>query len=75
MLRIRLSVLALAGLCLVSDSRAVTLVEDFSTDPLARGWQVFGDASLFAWNSTHGNLEVTWDSSHFFRAPDGLAHL
>ncbi len=64
MLKVRLSVLALAGLCVVSESRAVTVAEDFSTDPLLRGWQVFGDASLFAWNSTNGNLEVTWDSSH-----------
>jgi hypothetical protein len=44
--------------------RAVTVVEDFSTNPLARDWRVFGDASLFHWNATNQNLEVTWDSSH-----------
>jgi hypothetical protein len=75
MFKIRLAVLALAGLCVVSESRAVTVVEDFSTDPLTQGWQVFGDASLFAWNATSGNLEVTWDSSHansFFYVPLGM---
>jgi hypothetical protein len=29
---------------------------------LEHGWQVFGDTNLFRWNSTNGNLEVTWDS-------------
>jgi hypothetical protein len=64
MLKIRMSVLALAGLCVVSASRAVTVVEDFSTNPQSKGWQVFGDTNLFAWDSTNGTLEVTWDSSH-----------
>src|ERR1035437_1007809 len=64
MLKIRLSVLALAGLSLVSASRAVTIVEDFSTNPQLNGWQVFGDTNLFSWNSINGTLEVTWDSSH-----------
>ena len=64
MLKRRLLVLALAGVSLVFTSRAVTVVEDFSTDPLAQGWQVFGDASLFNWDSSQGDLEVTWDSSH-----------
>ena len=64
MLNVRLSVLVLAGLSLVSVSRGVTVVEDFSTNPLQAGWQVFGDTNLFSWNSISGNLEVTWDSSH-----------
>jgi hypothetical protein len=75
MLRIRLSVLALAGLCVVSASRAATLVEDFSTNPQAGGWQEFGDTNLFNWNSTNGTLEVTWDSTHsnsYFYHPLGL---
>ncbi|MGD0261435.1 MAG: hypothetical protein ABSD29_16595 [Verrucomicrobiota bacterium] len=63
MLKVRLSVLALAGLSLVSASRAVTIVEDFSTNPLQDGWQVFGDTNLFQWDSTNQNLDVTWDSS------------
>ncbi len=76
MLRIRLSVLALAGLSVVSVSRAITIVEDFSTDPRSNGWQVFGETNLFAWNSTNQNLEVTWDStqpnSYFYR-PLGIS--
>lgn len=63
MLNVRLSVLALAGLSLVFTSRAVTFVEDFSTNPLQDGWQVFGDSNLFQWDSTNQNLAVTWDSS------------
>ena len=50
---------------------AATIAEDFSGDPLAQGWQVFGDASLFHWNPANQNLEVTWDSSqgnsYFYR--------
>jgi hypothetical protein len=46
-----------------SPSSVGALHEDFSMDPLTRGWQVAGDASLFRWNATNQNLEVTWDSS------------
>jgi hypothetical protein len=60
---VRLSALALAGLSLVSASRAVTLIEDFSTNPQPKGWQVFGDANLFHWDATDQNMQVTWDSS------------
>jgi hypothetical protein len=63
MLKVRLSVLALASLSVVSVSPAVTVVEDFSADPLSKGWQVFGQTDLFGWNSTNRNLQVTWDSS------------
>ena len=63
MLRIRSSVLALAGLLCVSASPAATVVEDFSTNPLSKGWRVFGETNLFSWNSTNRNLAVTWDSS------------
>lgn len=44
-------------------ARAATFVEDFSADPLARGWRVYGDASLFRWDPAQQWLEVTWDSS------------
>src|ERR1017187_2594608 len=71
MLKVRLSALALAGLSIVCASRGVTIVEDFSTNPLSNGWQAFGNTNLFYWNSTNGNLEVTWDStqanSYFYR--------
>jgi hypothetical protein len=57
--------LASAGLFVVlSAARAATITEDFSTNPLQKGWQVFGDTSLFGWNETNQNLEVTWDSTH-----------
>ena len=63
MLNVRLSALVIAGLSVVCASRAVTIVEDFSTDPQPNGWQVFGDTNLFYWNATNQNLEVTWDST------------
>jgi hypothetical protein len=44
-------------------SWAATFQEDFATDPITHGWRVFGETNLFYWNSTNGNLEVTWDSS------------
>jgi hypothetical protein len=76
MLKVRLSVLALAGLSVVCVSRAATIVEDFSTNPQTSGWQVFGDTNLFAWNSTNQNLEVTWDSTQpnsYFYHPLGIS--
>jgi hypothetical protein len=74
MLKLRLSMLALAGLSLVSASRAVTIVEDFATNPLQDGWQVFGTTNLFQWDSTNHWLAVTWDSSQpnsYFYLPLG----
>lgn len=55
-------------------ARAATISENFSTDPLARGWKFFGDTNLVHWNVTNQNLDVTWDSSHtnsFFHFPLG----
>jgi hypothetical protein len=68
--------LALAGLFVLSLARsgATTITENFSTDPLQNGWQVFGDTSLFQWNSEDHNLAVIWDSSKtnsFFYHPLG----
>ena len=63
MLKVQLSVLALAGMSLVSTSRAATIVEDFSSDPSQHGWQMFGDTNLFQWDSTNHWLAVTWDSA------------
>lgn len=40
---------------------AATFTEDFSNNPAANGWRVFGDPNLFHWNATNENLEVTWD--------------
>ena len=63
MLKVRLTVLVLAGLSAASVAPGVTIQEDFSTNPLTKGWQVFGEANLFGWDSTNRNLQVTWDSS------------
>jgi hypothetical protein len=56
----------------IATLHAATITEDFSTAPTARGWEIHNDASLFVWNSTNENLEVTWDSSKtnsYFRLP------
>jgi len=65
--------LALAGsfILFANSSKAETFQENFSSDPAANGWRIFGDTNLFHWNSTNQNLEVTWDSSqtnsYFYR--------
>jgi hypothetical protein len=53
----------LLSLAAVLPSRAAAIAENFATDPAARAWREFGDASLFRWNATNQHLEVTWDSS------------
>jgi hypothetical protein len=63
-----LAFLLLAG----CSTRAAVFTEDFSSDPAARGWLIFGDTNLFHWNGSNGNLEVTWDSSQtnsYFHIP------
>lgn len=53
---------------------ATTFTEDFSTDPAANGWQIFGNTNLFHWDSANQNLRVTWDSSltnSYFHRPLG----
>lgn len=51
-------------LCLiVVTSQAVTISENFSSQPTNHNWRVYGDTNLFRWNSTNQNLDVTWDSS------------
>src|SRR5437868_13489889 len=57
--RILVAVLALNATCLC----AAVFTEDFSTDPPAREWQVFGDSSLFVYDAAEQNLKVTWDSA------------
>jgi hypothetical protein len=74
MQKARLSALALASLFLLigSSLRAATLAENFATDPLQDGWQVFGNTNLFGWNAANHQLVVTWDStqpnSYFYHA-------
>jgi len=70
-----LAVLAIVGLSVSFAASAVTFTENFTNDPSADGWQIFGDTNLFQWNSTDWNLAVTWDSSQpnsYFYHPLGV---
>src|SRR5947199_237719 len=58
-----LFLLASAGLFVSSAAFATTITENFTSDPLQNGWKMFGDTSLFQWDSTNHNLAVTWDSA------------
>jgi len=63
-----------AALVLSVPVSAATIAEDFSTNPLAHGWSIFGNTNLFHWNNTNQNLRVTWDSSQansYFHLPLG----
>lgn len=64
----------LAGLMAAATTHAATLTENFSSNPLADGWQMFGDTNLFQWDCTNQNLDVTWDStqvnSYFYHPLD-----
>ncbi len=61
----KVRLLAFAGLLVLLTPHvgATGIAENFSTNPLHNGWQVFGDTNLFQWDSTNHNLAVTWDSS------------
>ena len=53
---------------------AATFTENFSANPAANGWQIFGTNNLFTWDNTNQNLRVTWDSSkpnNYFHRPLG----
>jgi len=74
MTKIRLFVTFLASLTSIAYVGAATISEDFSSNPLLRGWRVFGDTNLFQWDATNQNLRVTWDSSQgnsYFYQPMG----
>jgi hypothetical protein len=58
------SIPAVAGLLVASVASAVTITENFSSNPLQNGWQIFGNAGQFHWNSSNQNVEVTWDSTN-----------
>jgi hypothetical protein len=67
--------LAWAALCVaLSPAGAEILTEDFATDPLQNGWQVFGNTNLYQWDATNHLIAVTWDSTQpnsFFYHPLG----
>jgi hypothetical protein len=58
-------VIALAGgfIFFNSELQAAVLQEDFSSNPAAHGWQIFGKTNLFSWDAAGEALDVTWDSS------------
>ena len=61
-------------LAAVAFGKSATITENFTNNPLANGWQIYGDTNLFRWNSTNQNLAVTWDSSQtnsYFYQPLG----
>ncbi len=58
-----MSLLLLGWLLPLQPLAAATWTEPFTTDPLANGWQRFGDANLFQWDAMNQNLAVTWDSA------------
>ena len=67
--------IALTLMLAALETGAARIQEDFSTDPLAHGWQIYGQNTLFHWNTTNQNLEVTWDSSQqnsYFHLPLGV---
>jgi hypothetical protein len=55
-------------LLIANGSAELMTLEDFSVDPLTRGWKIFGDRSLFQW--TNSSVQVTWDS----RRPNSYFH-
>ncbi len=52
----------LASLAWASPLLPDGFVEEFGSDPFARGWRVHGDPSAFAWDGS-GALDVEWDST------------
>src|SRR6516164_11579869 len=72
---VRSTLLALAGSLLFAlHTSAVTVTEDFSSNPAIRGWHIFGNTNLFQWDAVNQNLRVTWDSSQpnsYFYLPLG----
>ncbi len=59
----KICTLALASLFASQLVHATTLTENFSTNPLQHGWQIWGNADLFRWDANQPNLDVTWDST------------
>ncbi|HEU6447680.1 MAG TPA: hypothetical protein VFV23_04505 [Verrucomicrobiae bacterium] len=63
MKKFRWPVIAGLFVSLAASVCAVTITENFTNDPSADGWQIFGDTNLFQWNPADHNLSVIWDSS------------
>lgn len=63
MFSIRSITIVLAITSTALQASTANIQEDFSSNPLLKGWRIFGDANLFRWDATNQNLRVTWDSS------------
>ncbi len=66
---------AAVAACSAYRAGAVVVEEDFSTDPLLRGWAIYGASEVFNWDQQSGALLVTWDSSltnSYFYQPLGV---
>ena len=65
------SLIIAAALFAAANVHALVQQEKFTTDPLSRDWQIYGDTNLFQWNTNNLNMDVTWDSSqtnsYFYR--------
>lgn len=42
---------------------ASTWREDFTQDPIPRGWTSSGETNRFVWNASEGRMEVSWDTA------------
>lgn len=60
-----------AALAAILTANSTEFTETFDSDPAGSGWQIFGNQTLFSWNSSDRNLRVVWDSSkpnsYFYR--------
>jgi hypothetical protein len=59
-----------------TQAQSLSVSENFAVDPALHGWKIFGDSSLFAWDSANQNLAVTWNSAQtnsFFYYPLGTS--
>jgi hypothetical protein len=74
MLKIRLFFIGAFSAAVFAQQPSRLFVEDFASDPISRGWQVFGDVELLRWDPAEQKISVTWDSSRsntFLRLPLG----
>lgn len=52
-----------AALAAIAFANCGEFTETFDYNPVESGWRLFGNQSLFSWNSVDKNLRVIWDSS------------
>ncbi len=68
----KMGAMTLLASAAITAANADTLTENFTTNPAADGWQIFGDSTRFQWDSTNHDMIVHWDSalpnSYFYHA-------